>query len=311
MGSSGLYPTRRPKKCSALQQAQFKEAQATRNHTKHQKENLRLTNGTKAKQTTAQQLRNTTAELIAIQELLQQSTHDIAVLAAALDRTETKLIRTQAQLNESRDHSATLYHDLRIEHRKTQRLQRGKIALQKDLKETKSLLSTSHNTTRLAITDRDNALTAEASAQLAFRRLLDRSDSDLAKYKRLVDDSRQKIRTLQMKNLRTLRSRDKAHDKAKTAAASAKSKTHWKLMKSGAYTPEARAMARMLVKAGCSQGQVGAVIKYVGKQAGLEVQGKLSRRTVQRALIEGGVALRLQICYEMADADGKRHLFWL
>lgn len=80
-------------------------------------------------------------------------------------------------------------------------------------------------------------------------------------------------------------------------------------MKSGAYTPEAGAMARMLVKAGCSQGQVGAVIKYVGKQAGLEVQGKLSRRTVQRALIEGGVALRLQICYEMADADGKRHLF--
>lgn len=277
MGSSGQNSTRRPKKRSALQQAQFKEAQAARSHTKHRKENLRPTNSTKAKQTTAHQLRKTTAELSTVQELVQQSAHDVAVLAAALNKTETKLIRTQAQLEEARDHTATLYHDLRVERRKTQRLQRGKMALQIELKETKSLLSTSHTTARLAITDRDNALTAEASAQLAFRRLLDRSDSDLAKYKRLVDDSRQKIRALQMKNLRTLRSRDKAHDKAKTAAASAKSKTRWNLMKSGAYTPEARAMARMLVKAGCSQGQVGAVIKYVGKQAGLEVQGKLSR----------------------------------
>jgi hypothetical protein len=215
MGSSGLNPTRRAKKRSALQQAQFKEAQAARTHTKHQKENLRLTNGTNTKQTTARQLQNTTAELIAIQELLQQSTHDVAVLAAALNRTETTLIRTQAQLNDSRDHSTSLYHDLRVERRKTQRLQRGKIALQKELKEMKSRLLASHATVRLAITDRDNALTAEASSQLAFRRLLDRSDSDLAKYKRLVDDSRHKIRTLQMKNLRTLRSRDKALDKAK------------------------------------------------------------------------------------------------
>ncbi|KAJ6548832.1 hypothetical protein B0H19DRAFT_952564, partial [Mycena capillaripes] len=70
------------------------------------------------------------------------------------------------------------------------------------------------------------------------------------------------------------------------------------------YTADARAMARTLVKAGCSQEKVGSVIQYVAQKAGRTVKGKMSRRTVQRSMVEGGVAARIQLAHEMAQADG-------
>ncbi|KAJ6611155.1 hypothetical protein B0H10DRAFT_2437682 [Mycena sp. CBHHK59/15] len=63
-------------------------------------------------------------------------------------------------------------------------------------------------------------------------------------------------------------------------------------------------MARVLVKAGCSQGNVGSVICYVAKSAGIVVKGNPSRRSVQRALMEGGLAAKIQLGYELAQADG-------
>ncbi|KAJ6517230.1 hypothetical protein C8R47DRAFT_960401 [Mycena vitilis] len=107
-----------------------------------------------------------------------------------------------------------------------------------------------------------------------------------------------------MQTLRSQRARDKARTKAQQAALSAKTKRGWNLMKGGAYTADARAMARALVKAGCSQEKVGAIIQLVACKAGRLVKKKMSRRTVQRALIEGGVAARIQLAHEMAQADG-------
>ncbi|KAJ7719849.1 hypothetical protein B0H16DRAFT_1739188 [Mycena metata] len=77
------------------------------------------------------------------------------------------------------------------------------------------------------------------------------------------------------------------------------------MVEKGAYTPVAKSIIRTVAKSGCSQGKVGAVLKAVAQAAGLSVKGKgPSRRTVQRALMEGGVAARIQLAYEMADADG-------
>ncbi|KAJ6506661.1 hypothetical protein C8R45DRAFT_1050930 [Mycena sanguinolenta] len=84
-----------------------------------------------------------------------------------------------------------------------------------------------------------------------------------------------------------------------------KVKTNWCLRKGGAYTADARAMARALVGAGCSQEKVGKMIEYIARMAGRSVKQKMSRRTVQRALMEGGVAARIQLTHEMAQADGR------
>jgi hypothetical protein len=182
--------------------------------------------------------------------------------------------------------------------------------LQNELKQTKSQLSSSQTATLLAITDRNTASAAEAELKTAFCRLLERSAYDQARYKHLIDDSRKKLRTLQMQNLRSTRSRAEALDKAKNAEANSKKKSNWSLIEKGRYTPAARAIARVLDKAGCAQGKVASVISYIAGQAGLKVKGCMSRRTVQRALIEGGVAARIQLAHETADAAEGTNFFY-
>lgn len=73
----------------------------------------------------------------------------------------------------------------------------------------------------------------------------------------------------------------------------------------GVYTPEARALARILTKAGCSAEYVGNVIQSVCGSVGVKAVGKMSRRTVSRAVMEGGVAATMQLGYELTTTEGK------
>jgi hypothetical protein len=48
------------------------------------------------------------------------------------------------------------------------------------------------------------------------------------------------------------------------------------------------------------------VIHAVCKNAGVAVQGSMSRHTVSRAILKGGIAAQIQIGHELAQAEGKR-----
>ena len=76
----------------------------------------------------------------------------------------------------------------------------------------------------------------------------------------------------------------------KRAVKSADKENTFKLVHKGVYGPQARALAHTLVAAKCSQEYVGGVILAVCKSAGVAVKGKMSRCTVSRAILEGGVA---------------------
>ncbi|KAJ7726792.1 hypothetical protein B0H16DRAFT_1735510 [Mycena metata] len=97
-----------------------------------------------------------------------------------------------------------------------------------------------------------------------------------------------------MQTLCSSRSRDEVYEKAKQSQKT----NQWSLRKDGVYTADARAITRTRVKGGCSQGKVGVIIQFIAKKQ------NMSRRTVQRALIEGGIATRLQVVHEMVQADG-------
>jgi hypothetical protein len=73
-----------------------------------------------------------------------------------------------------------------------------------------------------------------------------------------------------------------------------------KLTKHGVFTPEARALARIMVRSGCSQAKVGGVIQSMGKLLGITIKTPMSRQTVGRAILEGGVAAKIQLGYEMS-----------
>jgi len=47
------------------------------------------------------------------------------------------------------------------------------------------------------------------------------------------------------------------------------------------------------------------MIRMVGDMMGIKVKGKLSRRTVSRTTREGGVAARIQLGHELAQAKSK------
>ncbi|KAJ2970264.1 hypothetical protein NUW54_g12767 [Trametes sanguinea] len=74
------------------------------------------------------------------------------------------------------------------------------------------------------------------------------------------------------------------------------------LREKGVYTPQARSLARALVRAGCAQDRVGMVIQLVAGALGVAVKAKMSTHTVRRAVIEGGIASDIQVGFELAHA---------
>ncbi|KAJ6465190.1 hypothetical protein C8R47DRAFT_1235882, partial [Mycena vitilis] len=68
------------------------------------------------------------------------------------------------------------------------------------------------------------------------------------------------------------------------------------------YTAHARHMARAMVDAGCARAKVGPLMTEISAIFGVKINGarKMSRRTVSRAVLEGGIAARMQQVYELS-----------
>ncbi|KAH9894908.1 hypothetical protein C8Q73DRAFT_645769 [Cubamyces lactineus] len=89
------------------------------------------------------------------------------------------------------------------------------------------------------------------------------------------------------------------------------------LKEKGVYTAHARQLARLLVRAGCAPDKIGAVVQRFGRVFGIPIKGKMSGRTVRRAVAEAGKASDIQLGYELSktssytisgDATTVRHI---
>ncbi|KAH6880315.1 hypothetical protein BKA70DRAFT_1126587 [Coprinopsis sp. MPI-PUGE-AT-0042] len=67
----------------------------------------------------------------------------------------------------------------------------------------------------------------------------------------------------------------------------------------GVYNAAARDMARRMALAGCSPSQIGPLIREIGEIFGVKVTKEMSRRTVQRCILETLVAADIQLGSEM------------
>ncbi|KAJ7588345.1 hypothetical protein C8J56DRAFT_1050416 [Mycena floridula] len=70
----------------------------------------------------------------------------------------------------------------------------------------------------------------------------------------------------------------------------------------GAFTEKFRSLARTLVRNGCSANKVGPMMQAVGKALGISVSVAMSSWTVRRTILEGGIAAKLQLAYEVSHA---------
>ncbi|KAJ6510308.1 hypothetical protein C8R47DRAFT_1191473 [Mycena vitilis] len=70
------------------------------------------------------------------------------------------------------------------------------------------------------------------------------------------------------------------------------------LMRRGMYTIHARQMAREIAGAGAAREKVGPLMTKIDKQR------SMSRRTVSRSILEGGIAARMQLTHELSLNEG-------
>ncbi|KAJ7432948.1 hypothetical protein FB451DRAFT_1065022, partial [Mycena latifolia] len=79
-----------------------------------------------------------------------------------------------------------------------------------------------------------------------------------------------------------------------------------KLTRRGIYTVQARHMARIMADAGCARAKVGPLMTKIAAIFGVKIDGNrtMSRRTVGRAILEGGVASRMQVVHELSLNEG-------
>jgi chromosome segregation ATPase len=71
------------------------------------------------------------------------------------------------------------------------------------------------------------------------------------------------------------------------------------------YSDQARRLARLLVASGTAETKVGKTLVEIGNELGIEVKGEMSTRTVQRTILEKGVAADMQIAYEVLNSGSK------
>lgn len=194
---------------------------------------------------------------------------------------------------------------LRNEWRKVHRAQHSRGLLEDHIQLLESVhLPSAQKDVAIARKLLNQALSQNTDIKCQLSVLIDNATSEAAKLKEKLAESRKKVRTLQMCVNRHPETLQKAIAKANRLAR--KHTMVYKLTHKGVYTPKARALAREMVNGGCSQAYVGKIIQSICRTAGIAVHGKImSRRTVGRAIREGGIAAQIQIGHEIAQADGK------
>jgi hypothetical protein len=73
----------------------------------------------------------------------------------------------------------------------------------------------------------------------------------------------------------------------------------------GVYSSKCRQLARAMVLSGCSREKVGRLMRLIGETFGIKLTYTMSRRTVSRTVLEGGVAAKIQIAHELLTTEGK------
>lgn len=216
----------------------------------------------------------------------------------------------QEQLHASTENSKDLYTKLRVEHPKVQRCLISKAKLQGQIDFLNSIsLPNAQDSAAHAIKLLDQSQSEKADLNNSLACLLSKYARDGDEWEKKQTVLKAKYRVAQKEN-KVLKQRSdrmpqvmgkavqKAVDQTKK-----ENHTH-RLVKKGVYDHKARALARLLVKAGCAQDWVGKVIQAVLEMAGIECPDEMSRRTVKHAILEGGMLADMQIGHRLAKIKG-------
>lgn len=208
-----------------------------------------------------------------------------AKMTAVLPRDRQTLsdVTTREQHSENR---------FRNERRKTQRLEKRMNLLKDDHKASKAEIKCLQRVAKKSDLELKN--TQEDHSRI------------VKTYETTISKSRETVKTMRKMN-RALKARsDRAPGILKKAVQKSRLRSETiKLTQRGTYTPKARALARVIAHSGCARENVGKVMKDVGEFLGIKVKRSMSRRTVGRSILEGGIAAKVQLGFELTKAKGE------
>jgi chromosome segregation ATPase len=191
--------------------------------------------------------------------------------------------------------------------RKIGRLEKKVISLQGSVENLASKLTAAEKArnyiANLFARYRHDAATKENETQMEFERLhweLAVMKEREKKREQMLKESRRLIRVLKAHVKRASEKHTKALEKAK---ANSLMRTV-RLRQKGVYIAKARALVHLLVRNGCSKAKIGVMVRDIGKLFGLTIVDIMSRRTVSRIILEGAVAAKMQLGFEMAHTPG-------
>jgi hypothetical protein len=244
--------------------------------------------------------------LQSVQTQFSSTKAQLSLTKTQLSSTKTQLASTKDQLYIQKDKYADFYGGVRVERRKYQRTFARKGQLESQIKILQSVGKAFDEDAAKAVALLDSAKSENALLQQQLSKLMEKCAVEAqqtmekaAMLKVKLAASKNENRNLKQRCAQIPEIKARA---IKRAVKSANKENTFKLVHKGVYGPQARALARTLVAAKCSQEYVGSVILAVCRAAGVAVQGKMSRCTVSRAILEGGVAAQIQAGHELAQA---------
>ena len=226
----------------------------------------------------------------------QLSEHNVELsrLQSAVMQNEDQLANTNQELLIASNALVTTRKDLQKYRRRIRRLEHDK-KLMKSVYQ-KGTQETTAERTRIFTDLSSFAAEAKAKAE-KLSALLEDASHELSAEKEANATLRKKVHRLDMQRRRakeTLYEIRQHFNKLRI----------WKSTRKGVFTPEARRLARALLRAGCAGDRVGDAIAACARVFHITVSRLPSRRTVFRARDEGGQFGLMQIGREITQSQG-------
>lgn len=269
-------------------------------------------------QSAAERLKLTTANLQETKEALETSQAHVAAEVHAhhetrmiLDVAERQItddtishLATKHALESLQDLANRQYRQIRTTIRRSQRLEKDRTLQKQLLHKLQNVLLPAAQDQAQAAEDQLVDVTLESERlQASSQTDLEHAEQEVSKINHLLEQCRHKVKALQKQVIRAKHLGD--HTVLNAQAKVRRQSYTYKMKHHGAYTVGVRMLARAFTKSGCSQGLVGPMIRLVGSVIGVNIKGKLTRRTVSRCVREGGVAARLQLGSELSQVKSE------
>jgi chromosome segregation ATPase len=242
------------------------------------------------------------------QDLVAQLTQNLAN-----EKEQSRMLL--AKVDAEKEHSKQLYKVMRVEKRARQREQARKALMEGQIKLLKSADVRMSMNLKEATGDASKAIDALLTVEKENTTLRSELSRSLQLYTSELAAANKKLNVVgeKMKEYKGQAAKFKKRcDRAAAVQANAlkratdrlkKESSVHHLLHKGVYTEKTRALIKLLVQAGCSREYVGEVIHEVFRTAGISVHGNISRSTVSRVILEGYVAAKIQLGFEMDNAD--------